>query len=195
VNDIKLIVGLGNPGSQYENTRHNTGADFVTELANRNNVSLRQEAKYFGLTGRFMIDGQDVRLLIPTTFMNSSGQAVAALANFYRIKVEEILVAHDELDLPTGVAKIKKGGGHGGHNGLRDIMEKMGNNRNFYRLRIGIDHPGDKNKVAGYVLTKAPKKEFENIKAATDEAIRCIDIWYKDGLAIAQNRLHSFKAE
>lgn len=195
MSDIKLIVGLANPGSQYESTRHNAGGDFVTELARWHNVTLRQDAKYFGLTGRVTIEGKDVRLLIPTTFMNLSGKAVAALANFYRIQPEEILVAHDELDLPPGVAKFKQGGGHGGHNGLRDIISKLGNNKNFYRLRLGIGHPGDKNKVAGYVLTKAPKKDFENIGAATDEAVRCIDILYKDGLAKAQNRLHSFKAE
>lgn len=195
MSDIKLIVGLANPGSQYENTRHNAGGDFVMELARWHNVTLRQDTKYFGLAGRATIQGKDVRFLIPTTFMNLSGKAVVALANFYRIQPEEILVAHDELDLPPGVAKFKQGGGHGGHNGLRDIISKLGNNKNFYRLRLGIGHPGDKNKVAGYVLTKAPKKDFENTGAVTDEAVRCIDILYKDGLAKAQNRLHSFKAE
>ncbi|KLV01409.1 peptidyl-tRNA hydrolase [Photobacterium aquae] len=194
-NTIRLLVGLANPGAEYAKTRHNAGAWVVEELARVHNITLREESKYFGLTGRIQANGQDLRLLIPTTYMNLSGKSVAALANFFQIKPEEILVAHDELDLPPGVAKFKKGGGHGGHNGLRDIISKMGNNKDFYRLRIGIGHPGDKNKVAGFVLGKAPAKEQENIDAAVDEAVRCMDLLLKDGLNKAQNRLHSFKAE
>nr|WP_255721401.1 MULTISPECIES: aminoacyl-tRNA hydrolase [unclassified Photobacterium] len=190
-----MLVGLANPGQEYANTRHNAGAWVVEELARVHNVTLRPDPKYFGLTGRITANGQDLRLLIPSTFMNLSGKSVAALANFFQIKPEEILVAHDELDLPPGVAKFKKGGGHGGHNGLRDIISKMGNNKDFYRLRIAIGHPGDKNKVAGYVLGKAPAKEQELIDAAVDESVRCIDILLKDGLTKAQNRLHTFKAE
>lgn len=140
-NQIRLLVGLANPGPEYARTRHNAGAWVVEELARVHNINLREESKYYGLTGRIMANGQDLRLLIPTTFMNLSGKSVAALANFYQIKPEEILVAHDELDLPPGVAKFKKGGGHGGHNGLRDIISKMGNNKDFYRLRVGIGHP------------------------------------------------------
>ncbi|ELV7518030.1 aminoacyl-tRNA hydrolase [Photobacterium damselae] len=194
-NNIRLLVGLANPGQEYAKTRHNAGAWVVEELARVHNVTLREDTKYFGLTGRITTNGQDLRLLIPTTFMNLSGKSVAALAKFFQIQPEEILVAHDELDLPPGVAKFKKGGGHGGHNGLRDIISKMGNNKDFYRLRIGIGHPGDKNKVAGFVLGKAPAKEQELIDAAVDEAVRCMDILLKDGLSKAQNRLHSFKAE
>ncbi|BAX53915.1 Peptidyl-tRNA hydrolase [Photobacterium damselae subsp. piscicida] len=194
-NNIRLLVGLANPGQEYAKTRHNAGAWVVEELARVHNVTLREDAKYFGLTGQITTNGQDLRLLIPTTFMNLSGKSVAALAKFFQIQPEEILVAHDELDLPPGVAKFKKGGGHGGHNGLRDIISKMGNNKDFYRLRIGIGHPGDKNKVAGFVLGKAPAKEQELIDAAVDEAVRCMDILLKDGLSKAQNRLHSFKAE
>ncbi|MGF1726235.1 aminoacyl-tRNA hydrolase [Photobacterium nomapromontoriensis] len=194
-NNIRLLVGLANPGAEYAKTRHNAGAWVVEELARVHNISLREESKYFGQTGRIVANGQDLRLLIPSTYMNLSGKSVAALANFFQIKPEEILVAHDELDLPPGVAKFKKGGGHGGHNGLRDIISKMGNNKDFYRLRIGIGHPGDKNKVAGFVLGKAPAKEQDNIDAAVDEAVRCMDILLKDGLSKAQNRLHSFKAE
>ncbi|WEM42924.1 aminoacyl-tRNA hydrolase [Photobacterium sp. DA100] len=193
-NNIRLLVGLANPGAEYARTRHNAGAWVVEELARIHNVSLREEAKYFGQTGRIQTNGQDLRLLIPSTYMNLSGKSVAALAKFFQIKPEEIMVAHDELDLPPGVAKFKKGGGHGGHNGLRDIISKMGNNKDFFRLRIGIGHPGDKNKVAGFVLGKAPAKEQENIDAAVDEAVRCMDILLKDGLNKAQNRLHSFKA-
>ncbi|OII57532.1 aminoacyl-tRNA hydrolase, partial [Pseudomonas putida] len=119
---IQLIVGLGNPGPEYEQTRHNAGALFVERIASAQRVSLTADRKYFGLTAKFSHQGNDVRLLIPTTYMNRSGQSVAALANFFRIKPEAILVAHDELDLPPGVAKLKRGGGHGGHNGLRDII-------------------------------------------------------------------------
>ncbi|CAG21217.1 MULTISPECIES: aminoacyl-tRNA hydrolase [Photobacterium] len=194
-NNIRLLVGLANPGAEYAKTRHNAGAWVVQELARVHNVSLREESKYFGVTGRITTNGQDLRLLIPTTYMNLSGKSVAALANFFQIKPEEILIAHDELDLPPGVAKFKKGGGHGGHNGLRDTISKMGNNKEFYRLRVGIGHPGDKNKVANFVLGKAPVKEQECIDAAVDEAVRCMDILLKDGLNKAQNRLHSFKAE
>ena len=194
-NNIRLLVGLANPGAEYAKTRHNAGAWVVEQLARAHNISLREDSKYFGLTGRIQANGHDLRLLIPSTFMNLSGKSVAALANFYQIKPEEILVAHDELDLPPGVAKLKKGGGHGGHNGLRDIISRMGNNKDFYRLRVGIGHPGDKNRVTGFVLGKAPAKEQEKIDAAVDEAVRCMDILLKDGLTKAQNRLHSFKAE
>ncbi|UTV28348.1 aminoacyl-tRNA hydrolase [Photobacterium atrarenae] len=194
-NNIRLLVGLANPGAEYARTRHNAGAWVVEELARAHQITLREESKYFGQTGRIQANGHDLRLLIPSTYMNLSGKSVSALANFYQIKPEEILVAHDELDLPPGVAKFKKGGGHGGHNGLRDIISKMGNNKDFYRLRVGIGHPGDKNKVSGFVLGKAPAKEQENIDAAVDEAVRCMDILLKDGLNKAQNRLHSFKAE
>lgn len=192
---IRLLVGLANPGPEYAKTRHNAGAWVVEELARIHNVSLKEDKKYFGLTARISVGGEDLRLLIPTTFMNLSGKSVSALANFFQIKPEQIMVAHDELDLPPGVAKFKKGGGHGGHNGLRDIISKLGNNKEFYRLRVGIGHPGHKDKVAGYVLTKAPANEHSQIEQAVDEAVRCIDILLKDDLAKAQNRLHTFKAQ
>ena len=149
---IKLIVGLANPGAEYAATRHNAGAWYVDLLAERLRAPLREEPKFYGYTSRINLAGADVRLLVPTTFMNLSGKAVAAMATFYRINPDEILVAHDELDLPPGVAKFKLGGGHGGHNGLKDIISKLGNNPNFHRLRVGIGHPGDKNKVVGFVL-------------------------------------------
>lgn len=192
---IKLLVGLANPGPEYKHTRHNAGAWVVEELARNHNITLKQEAKFFGLTGRIMLNGQDLRLLIPTTFMNLSGKSIAALAKFYQIAPEEIMVAHDELDLPPGVAKFKKGGGHGGHNGLKDTIGKLGNNKDFYRLRIGIGHPGHKDRVSGYVLGKAPEKEQECLNAVVDESVRSLDILIKDGLTKAQNRLHTFKAE
>ena len=151
---IKLIVGLANPGAEYAATRHNAGAWYVDLLAERLRAPLREEPKFYGYTSRINLAGADVRLLVPTTFMNLSGKAVAAMATFYRINPDEILVAHDELDLPPGVAKFKLGGGHGGHNGLKDIISKLGNNPNFHRLRVGIGHPGDKKKVVGFVLGK-----------------------------------------
>ena len=192
--DIRLIVGLGNPGPEYAATRHNAGAWCVAVLAARLNGAMREDGKYFGLTTRVLMHGQEVRLLIPTTYMNLSGKAVAALAKFFQIPVESILVAHDELDLPPGVARFKQGGGHGGHNGLKDIISKMGNNKEFHRLRIGIGHPGDKSQVAGFVLTKAPQKEQELIDAALDEALRCTDILFQQDMTRAMNRLHAFKA-
>ncbi|QJR79707.1 aminoacyl-tRNA hydrolase [Alteromonas pelagimontana] len=192
--DIRLIVGLGNPGPEYENTRHNAGAWYVHQLANHFHTSLIPESKFFGKTGRISIAGQDVRLLYPTTFMNRSGQAVAAIANFYRIEPEQIMVAFDELDLPPGVAKFKIGGSSS-QNGIRDIVSKMANNKDFLRLRIGIGHPGHKSKVTGHVLGKPPGNEKEAINSVVDEAIRCTDILLSDGLTPAQNRLHSFKAE
>ena len=151
---IKLIVGLANPGEEYAATRHNAGAWYVDLLAERLRAPLREEPKFYGYTSRINLAGADVRLLVSTTFMNLSGKAVAAMATFYRINPDEILVAHDELDLPPGVAKFKLGGGHGGHNGLKDIISKLGNNPNFHRLRVAIGHPGDKNKVVGFVLGK-----------------------------------------
>lgn len=193
-NDIRLIVGLANPGQEYSRTRHNAGAWFINELAKWHNTQLREEAKYFGYTARINVAGQDVRLLVPTTFMNLSGKSVAAIAKFYQIDVTEILVVHDELDLPPGVAKFKQGGSHGGHNGLKDIISKMANSKEFYRLRIGIGHPGSKEQVTGYVLGKAQKIEQEQMDAAVDEAVRCIDILAKDGMVKAMSRLHTFKA-
>lgn len=194
MSSIKLIVGLANPGAEYAATRHNAGAWYVDLLAQRHNQSLKEEAKFFGYTARLNLAGNDVRLLVPTTFMNLSGKAVAAMATFYRIAPEEILVAHDEMDMLPGVAKFKLGGGHGGHNGLKDIINKLGNNPNFHRLRIGIGHPGDRNKVTGFVLGKPPASEQKLIDDAIDEAARCTEVWLKDDLLKAMNRLHAFKA-
>ncbi|MWN89732.1 aminoacyl-tRNA hydrolase [Gilliamella sp. Pra-s65] len=191
---IKLIVGLANPGNEYAATRHNAGAWFVEQLAERYNQPLKNEPKFFGYTSRVSILAHDVRLLVPTTFMNLSGKAVQAMATFYQIKPEEILVVHDELDLNPGIAKFKFGGSHGGHNGLKDIANKLGNNLNFYRLRIGIGHPGDKNKVVGYVLNKPSKPEQELIDKAIDESVRSINVLFSQSIEAAMNQLHAFKA-
>ena len=194
MSQIKLIVGLANPGAKYEGTRHNAGEWFVNELTRMYNTSLKEEAKYFGKVAKINTAQGEVRLLVPTTFMNLSGKAVGALANFYRIKPEEILVAHDELDLPPGVAKIKQGGGHGGHNGLKDIIASLGNNNNLYRVRIGIGHPGHRDLVAGYVLGKPAPQDQEKIDAAVDEASRCVEVLFKEGIVKATNRLNGFRA-
>lgn len=191
---IKLIVGLANPGAEYAQTRHNAGAWYVDQLADRHNQPLKEESKFFGYTARINLCGQDVRLLVPTTFMNLSGRAVLAIAQFYRIELNEILVAHDELDILPGMAKMKLGGGNGGHNGLKDIQSKFGNDPNFYRLRIGIGHPGDKNKVVGFVLGKPPLSEQKLIDQAIDEALACTDLLMKENMDKAIQRLHSFRA-
>lgn len=191
---IQLIVGLGNPGQQYQYTRHNAGAWLVEKLASRFNTPLKHEAKFSGGTARIVIDGNEVRLLIPSTFMNLSGQSVAALANFYRISPANIVVAHDELDLPPGTIKLKTGGGHGGHNGLRDIVAKLGNDNSFHRIRIGIGHPGSSDKVSDYVLSKAPNTEQQTIDAAIDEALSVFPSIAAGELGRAMNRLNAFKA-
>ena len=191
---VQLIVGLGNPGPEYSQTRHNAGVWFVESLARAFNVSLKSEPKFFGYTGRFICAGQEYKLLIPSTFMNLSGKAVLAMTQFYKLVPENILVAHDEMALEPGSAKFKLAGGHAGHNGLRDIMARLGNNPNFYRLRLGIGHPGHKDQVTGFVLGKAPQSEQKLIESCIDEAVSCFDILARDGLIKAQNRLHSFKA-
>ena len=193
MSEIKLIVGLGNPGDKYTDTRHNAGEWLIERLARRFNVSLNPESKFFGKTARTLVNGKEVRLLVPTTFMNLSGKAVGALASFYRIKPEEILVIHDELDLPPGIAKLKQGGGHGGHNGLKDIVAQLGNHNNFYRLRIGIGHPGHRDLVAGYVLNKPSPADRDALEKVLDEATDCVEMIFKDGMVKATNRLNSFK--
>lgn len=192
--NIKLIVGLGNPGTEYANTRHNAGAIFVEALAHQALQPLKPEKKFHGLYAKTTISGNDVHLLIPTTFMNRSGQAVQAIAQFYKIQTEEILVAHDELDIPMGTMKLKKGGGHGGQNGLRDIISKLGGNKEFSRLRLGINHPGHASKVTGHVLGKLGKSETDDLTSVIDEALRYLPDIIEGNTARAMNALHSFKA-
>ena len=191
---VQLIVGLGNPGPEYDQTRHNAGALFVERLADSQRINLSLDKKYFGLVGKFSHQGRDVRLLIPTTFMNRSGQAVAALANFFRIPPEAILVAHDELDMPPGVAKLKLGGGHGGHNGLRDIIAQLGNQNNFYRLRLGIGHPGHSSMVSNFVLGRAPRSEQELLGTSIDFALGTLPEILAGDWSKAMHKLHSQKA-
>ncbi|RUO31365.1 aminoacyl-tRNA hydrolase [Aliidiomarina sanyensis] len=192
--DIRLIVGLGNPGPEYSATRHNAGFWFIEALAAQFKATLSPDAKYFGTTTRLPPPYAETRLLMPMTFMNRSGQSVGAMASFFKITPEQILVVHDELDLPPGVAKFKQGGGHGGHNGLKDIARALGNNVNFHRLRIGIGHPGHSSQVTGYVLGKAPSDQQRLIEDAVHEALRAVEIAMQQGWVPAKQYLHSFKA-
>lgn len=183
------IVGLGNPGSEYAKTRHNAGYWLVDRLASESGETLRPEAKFLGDAGQISLAGCSVRLLKPTSFMNESGQSVRRFIDFYKLDPERILVIHDELDLPPGTVRLKYGGGHGGHNGLRDVVAHCG--RDFLRLRIGIGHPGDKRLVTNYVLRQAPKAEHELIVDSLIEAGKGLDLLLQDGLDRAQTYLHT----
>lgn len=188
---VLLITGLGNPGPDYYQTRHNAGADFVTELARRQGTQLTPEKKFFGNTARIRLGSHDVHLLEPTTYMNRSGQSISALAQFYKIPPQAILVVHDELDLNPGVARFKMGGGHGGHNGLRDTISALGNNKDFARLRLGIGHPGQAAQVVNYVLKRAPANERELIEQAMDHALKALPLAVAGQWNIAMQQLHS----
>lgn len=187
---IRLIVGLGNPGREYETTRHNAGYWWVDELARSQNLSFKSEAKYHGLTARGQLHGHEMLLLKPQTFMNVSGRAVGALAQFYKIAPTEILVVHDELDLPPGVARLKMGGGHGGHNGLKDIITHLGS-KDFWRLRLGIGHPGDRADVASYVLNDPRREERELIDEAIQRALHVAPLIVEGKTEAAMLKLHS----
>lgn len=189
---IKLIVGLANPGAKYSATRHNVGAWYVNLLAERNCRSLIERSEFYGYTGWITLNGNNVRLLVATTFMNLSGKAVVKMATFYRIIPEEILVAHDELNLLPGAVRLKQGGSHCGHNGLKDIINRLGNNPHFLRLRIGIGHPGDRSKVVSFVLSEPPAAEQQLINGAIDKAIRCTNIILKDAVK-AMNYLNAYR--
>ncbi|WFE67976.1 aminoacyl-tRNA hydrolase [Thiomicrospira sp. R3] len=190
MSSVQLIVGLGNPGEQYEQTRHNAGFWFVEELARQHQVVFRPETKFFGEVAKIQLSNSQAWLLKPATFMNRSGQAISALAKFYRIQPEQILVAHDELDLPVGAAKLKTGGGHGGHNGLRDTIAAL-STPNFHRLRLGIDHPGDRHQVVNYVLKAPSKTERELIDEAIYQASRVLPEILAADWAKAMNQLHT----
>lgn len=192
---IKAIIGLGNPGPDYAATRHNAGAWLVQALARRAHTELRPEKKFLGHYAKVRLDGHEVHLLEPTTFMNRSGGAVAALCNFYKLAPNELLVAHDELDIAPGTARYKSGGGHGGHNGLRDIISALGNDKAFYRLRIGIGHPGNAKQVVNYVLGRPGKAELAAIEAALDEIQATLPDALAGDWARAMNRLHGFTAQ
>ena len=187
---IKAIVGLGNPGPRYLETRHNVGVWLLDALAARNVVQLRPESRFHGELGELWIGGQKCRLLKPDCFMNRSGQSVLALAHYYKLLPDQLLVVHDELDLPPGTARFKSGGGHGGHNGLRDIFLGLGS-RDFNRLRIGIGHPGDKNQVSDYVLTRPRSEQRESILDAIDNALRVVSEFVSGQRESAIAKLHT----
>lgn len=191
MSNISLIVGLGNPGKEYAQTRHNAGFWFVEQLADRYGISLKADPKFHGYSGRGQIEGRDVRLLLPTTFMNRSGQSVVPFAKFYQVAPEAILIAHDELDMEPGIIRLKTGGGHGGHNGLRDIVPHIG--ANFHRLRIGIGHPGSKERVSGHVLGKAPSSEQALMDAAIDHALSKVKMLVDGQVSQAMNQINAYK--
>jgi len=168
--DLKVIVGLGNPGSKYTETRHNAGFWFIEEVARKYGAMFRPDKKFHGEVAKVSIEGKDIWLLKPETFMNRSGLAVQSLLSFYRFTAEQLLVAHDEIDLPPGTAKLKTGGGHGGHNGLRDIISQLGS-KDFHRLRIGVGHPGSKDQVVDYVLHSASRDDRILIDRDIDDAV------------------------
>lgn len=193
VTSIKLIVGLGNPGPEHAETRHNAGFWCVDALARRAGGTLRPHARYQGEVGRVQLAGQEVWLLKPTTYMNRSGISVRAVADYVRIPVEQILVAHDELDLPCGTLRLKQGGGAGGHNGLKDIIAHVG--ESFWRMRMGIGHPGSRDEVVDFVLRRAPASEQRLLDDAAGVAAEAIERVLLEGAEKVMNGLHRRVAE
>ncbi len=191
---IRLIVGLGNPGAEHAQQRHNAGFWWVDQIAVSENLPLRPQKGFFGDLARLRGPAGDVWLLEPSTYMNRSGQSVAAVARFYKIAPEEILVAHDELDLPPGQVKLKSGGGHAGHNGLRDLVAQLGTAA-FWRLRLGIGHPGSREAVIGYVLGRPPRSELERIEQAMHRALLLLPRMLRGELDAAVMELHRGNTE
>ena len=186
---LRIIAGLGNPGPEHQVTRHNAGFWFVDLLALRHGGEFRDYRKYSGETARISIAGQEIILLKPTTYMNRSGLSIRQLSEFFKIAPEAILVAHDELDLPAGSVRLKHGGGHGGHNGLRDTIAQIGDG--FWRLRLGVGHPGNKTEVIDYVLTRAPRAEEDLILDAANLAADCMPLLLEQGAERAMTKLHN----
>ncbi|OOG23296.1 aminoacyl-tRNA hydrolase [Thioalkalivibrio denitrificans] len=186
---VQLVVGLGNPGPRYTETRHNAGFWFVDALARKHGGSFRPESKFAGEATRIRLDGRELWLLKPQTYMNRSGQSVKLLSAFYKVPVEAILVVHDEIDLPPGDVRLKRAGGHGGHNGLRDIMSHLGGD--FLRLRIGVGHPGHKDEVVDYVLQRPSRDDEEQILHAIDRALDVMPEVAAGELERAMHKLHS----
>ncbi|NOG32639.1 aminoacyl-tRNA hydrolase [Halomonas sp. TBZ9] len=191
---VSALIGLGNPGPEYAATRHNAGAWAVEAVARAANAQLRPDKKFLGLYAKVNFSGHTLHLLNPTTFMNRSGASVAALCQFFKLSPEQLLIAHDELDLPAGQARYKTGGGHGGHNGLRDIISALGNQKQFHRLRIGVGHPGSANQVVNYVLGRPGKSEQLAIEQALDECLATLPLALGGDWANAMNRQHRFSA-
>jgi PTH1 family peptidyl-tRNA hydrolase len=187
---VKLVVGLGNPGKEHASDRHNVGYRWLASLAKDSRVLLKLEARFHALLGKFARDGEECWLMQPQTFMNASGRAVGAFAKFYKIPAQEILVVHDELDLPPGVARLKQGGGVSGHNGLKDIAAHLGTH-DFWRLRIGIGHPGEKSLVIDYVLDKPRTEEKKLIELAIQQSLEVWPLLAEDKHQAAMLRLHT----
>ena len=186
---LKLIVGLGNPGTEYARTRHNAGFQFVDELAARHGAVFRSEPRHRAEVARARIGGAELWLLKPMSYMNHSGDPVRSVTTFYKVPLESILVAYDELDFPAGIVRLKLGGGAAGHNGMRDVIAQMGDA--FWRLRIGIGHPGDRAQVLDYVLGRPPPAEAQLIREALAAAADAVPVLLTEGAQIAMNRLHS----
>ena len=186
---LKLIVGLGNPGAEHEGTRHNAGFWFVDELARRHDLRLRQERRYNAEAGKGEIAGQPLWFLKPMGYMNRSGQPVRAFCDYLQVPSEQVLVVHDELDLPAGVARLKRGGGAGGHNGMKDLIAHVG--EDFWRLRLGIGHPGHRDLVIGYVLERPSAIEERLIKESIELAVAEFPRLLTDGAEKMMNRLHA----
>lgn len=190
---IQLIVGLGNPGAKYEATRHNAGFWFVDELVRKYGGTFTREDKFHGELCRLDVGGADVRVLRPDTYMNESGRAVRAVAQYYKIPMDQVLVAYDEIDLPPGKVKLKMGGGHGGHNGIRDIIAQE--SAGFLRLRLGVGHPGDKSLVVNFVLGVPGRKEAELIEATIEQSLDAVPVLLKEGVQKATMQLHTANAK
>lgn len=186
-----LIVGLGNSGKDYENTRHNVGADLVSFLSEEWDIELKENKKLSGLIGSSKMGSKKVTLFLPKGYMNNSGKPVKKVVDYLKIELPNLLVIHDELDLPVGVIKFKNSGGHGGHNGLRDIIRGLGDNKDFIRLRVGIAHPGKSKDVTKYVLAKPSKKDKELLKEKMKASINSLEIYLNEGLEKATLNLHS----
>jgi len=190
---VKLIVGLGNPTARYEQTRHNAGFWFLDEVAARSRLSFSMDARTRSMLAKWEWQDGEVLLLKPMQYMNLSGDPVAALTRYYRIAPQAILVAHDELDFAPGTVKLKRGGGHGGHNGVRDIAAKLGT-ADFFRLRIGIGHPGHRDQVAYYVLDRPSRPDLDLVRQAIARAADVLPLLLSGDLALAMNRLHGVSA-
>ena len=186
---LKLIVGLGNPGTEYSRSRHNAGFQFVDELGRRHGAVFRSEPRHRAELARARIGAAELWLLKPMSYMNHSGDPVRSVASFYKVPLQSIVVAYDELDFPAGVVRLKQGGGAAGHNGMRDVIAQMGDA--FWRLRIGIGHPGDRAQVLDYVLGRPPAADAALMHEALVAAADAVPVLLTEGAQIAMNRLHS----
>ena len=187
---MKLIVGLGNPGREYAGTRHNVGSQWINRFAKISQAILKPEARFHGLYTHIHQMNSDLWLLEPQTYMNASGRSVVALSQFYKIQANEIIVIHDELDLTPGIVKLKRGGGLGGHNGLKDIAAKLGT-QDFWRLRIGVGHPGDRNAVVNYVLHSPTREEAQLIDGAIQRSLEIWPLISQGAYEAAMSKLHT----